>query len=315
MLELFDLLRDKKRQYNVASCLLLTGESGSGKSAIAKHYLEKNPIVEEKDRKHIPVLHYELRTISTPQEFIRSLLIAVGDPQQGQNARNYSTLYDRLLVLLKVTGVELLILDEVQVIIERRSAKVVTGIADLFKDLIKDTQIPIVFMGMPWSSHLVDSNQQLKGRISYRFSIPPYRISSKPFRDDYRRLLMMLSNAYEFDKKIALEETSISLRIFCATSGNLRATANLFRDALIMSEMKNISVDLNLLSEVMELYGVPPEENPFLLDLEKLELRELVTHSSWNFGSKANKNSIIEAGYVVYGITKDNRVFLLTSAA
>ena len=59
-------------------------------------------------------------------------------------ARNKGELYERLITLLKVVGIELLILDEIQVIIERRSAKVVTGIADLFKDLINDTEIPII---------------------------------------------------------------------------------------------------------------------------------------------------------------------------
>ena len=179
MISLFDTLRNKKKRYGIASCLLLTGESGSGKSQLAKYYLKKNPRIECDDRTHIPVLHFELKSISTPLEFLRQLLIAVGDPQQGLGARNQSELYTRVVTLVKVTGIELLILDEIQVIIERRSAKVITGIADLFKDLIKDTKIPIVFMGMPWSEYLFDSNQQLKRRIAYRYMIPPYRIAQK----------------------------------------------------------------------------------------------------------------------------------------
>jgi len=192
MIDLFDSLRYKNNNFGVASCLLLTGESGSGKSELAKYYLKNNPNVEQPERIYKPVFHFEIKSVSTPLEFLRSILIGIGDPQLGMGAKNKSELYERLVLFLKTTGVELLILDEVQVIMERRSAQVVSGIADLFKDLIKDVEVPIVFMGMPWSEYLVDSNEQLKGRISYRYVIPPYRISEKNFRAIYRRLDLIL---------------------------------------------------------------------------------------------------------------------------
>jgi hypothetical protein len=313
MINLFDTLRHKKRHFNVASCLLLTGESGSGKSALAQYYVKNNPVVEQNERTHIPVFHFELRAISTPQDFLRALLVAIGDPQQGMGAKNKNELYDRLVLLIRSTGLELLILDELQVIMERRSAKVVTGIADIFKDLIKDTNIPIVFMGMPWSKYLVDSNPQLKRRIIYRREIPPFRISRKSELDEYRRLLKILSDAYHISNEIKLEEISVTYRIFAATNGNLSATAELIGDAYMLSKMKDAAVDFQIFADVMSSYGVADNENPFLLPLEKLELRELIVHSDWYFGYRANKNSIIEAEYAVYGIAKNNNLYTKNS--
>lgn len=315
IIKLFDDLRYKKRQFGVASCLLLTGESGSGKSALAEYYVKNNPVVERDDETHIPVLHFELKAISTPLEFLRSLLVAIGDPQQGMGARNQGELYDRLVTLIGVTGVELLILDEIQVIIERRSAKVVTGIADIFKDLIKDTEIPIVFMGMPWSKYLVDSNQQLKRRISYRYVVPPYRISQKSERDNYRRLLKMLSDAYQISGEMKLEEISNTYRIFSATSGNLSATAGLIADVYMLSCMEGRPIDLKLFAAVMRGYGVDDGNNPFIVPLEKLELRELVDYSDWYFGYRANKNSIINAEYAVFGLASGNKLVSLAHRA
>lgn len=312
MLDLFDSLRYKKINFGVASCLLLTGESGSGKSELAKYYVKNNPIKEQPERTHIPVLHFELKSISTPQEFLIALLVAIGDPQQGLGARNKGELYERLVRLLTTTRVELLILDEIQVIIERRSEKVVTGIADLFKDLIKDTEIPVVFMGMPWSEYLVDSNRQLRGRISYRYIIPPYRISTKEYRTDYRRLLKLLANAYGLSGKEKIDGLSFALRFFSATSGNLRATANLICDAYMLSKMKNKSVDRDLFASVVRDYGAHDDFNPFVLPLEKLVLRELIVHSDWNFGYRANKNAIIDAEFVEYGVAKGNKIYSLT---
>lgn len=311
ILDLFDLLRRKKRHFNVASCLLLVGESGSGKSEIAKYYVKKNPVQEQKTRTHIPVLHFELKAISTPRELLRSLLIKIGDPQQGMGARNKGELHDRLVILIKLTGVELLILDEIQVIIERRSHSVITGIADLFKDLIKDTEIPIVFMGMPWSKYLIDSNKQLKNRISYRYTIPPYRITKIEDRNDYRKLLKMLSDAYKLSGKISLEKDEIPYRFFSVTEGNLSLTVRLISDAYILSSLEKKDINIELFAFVMSTYGVSDEDNPFLMKFNKLVFKELTIHSDWNFGAKASKNSIIKAEYVEYGITENKRFYTI----
>jgi len=311
MLDLFDTLRLKKKNYGVASCLLLTGESGSGKSELAKYYVKNNPVIEQDERTHIPVLHYELRSVSTPEEFLKSLLVAIGDPQLGRGARNKGELYARLVTLVRTVGVELLILDEIQVIIERRSAKVVTGIADLFKDLINDTEIPIIFMGMPWSRYLVESNRQLERRISYRHIIPPFRVSSKEDRDNYRRLLKCLADTYGLSEKIKLEEVIMALRCFGATNGNFAVTANLVRDTWLMSEMDNKKVDIQLFADVLSSYGIDDQDNAFLLPMEKLVLKELIVHSDWHFGYRANKNAIIDAEYVEFGVSKTKKVYCL----
>lgn len=315
LLGLFDLLRNKKLRFGVASCLLLTGESGSGKSELAKQYLRKNPVEERSEYTHIPVLHFELKSVNSPEEFLRGLLVAVGDPQLGSGARNKSELYQRLVLHLRTTRVELLILDEIQVIIEKRSAKVIAGIADLFKDLIKDTEIPIVFMGMPWSTYLVDSNNQLKGRISYRYTISPYRISKKEYLDDYRRLLRLTADAYGFPKEFRIEKIANTLRIFSATEGNLRATSNLLADVYIMSKMESKKVSLDLFSRVVSAYGLDDLYNPFVLPIEKIELRELIHHSDWNFGCRRNKSPMVSASYVVFGVTPNSQVFKLHGVA
>ena len=62
---LFDSLREKKSRFDVASCGLITGESGSGKSQLAKRYFQKNQPLEEENRRRIPVFHYELKEAST----------------------------------------------------------------------------------------------------------------------------------------------------------------------------------------------------------------------------------------------------------
>lgn len=312
---LFDSLRDQHKKHGAVSCVLITGESGSGKSEIAARYLKKNPEVQESERIFKPVIWYELKSVSTRKGFIQKLLVAIGDPQMGMGAVNEDELYDRLVRLCSVIGLELLILDEIQVIIERRSLSVLSGLADLFKDLIKDLNIPIVFMGMPWSKYLIESNKQLSGRISYRHTIPPFRASIPSYLSEYRKLLKKLSDYYEFPEKLEMYGKVMALRIFSFSSGNLRDTVILVRDVYIHSLQQSKGVTIGTFRRVVRGYGVEDEINPFSIDLDKLRLREMVCHSDWRFGSRSKEKSIIDGEYAVYGISKDTKIFTIDRVA
>lgn len=307
MLQMMDSLRRKKSEFGVASCMLITGESGCGKSELAKYYLKNNPVVEEHERTRIKVMHYELKSVSTPRDLLISLLIAIGDPQKGKNARNQDDLFERLMILIAAVGLELLILDEIQVIIERRSQQVLTGLADLFKDLIKNTNIPIVFIGMPWSKYLFSANRQLERRVKYRYQFPVFRVSTKTERDDYRKFLKLLVKSY--DLAIQLEKLELTYRVFAATDGVLSSTVELVSDASILSKMNNEPIDISLLAKTLRSYGVSDSENSFLININNLTIRELVKHSDWEFNSRPNKNAHVKGEYCVYGISNDGKLF------
>lgn len=310
LLNIFDYLREKNKSFGEASCVLITGESGCGKSELAKQYLKQYPSYEEPERTVIPVLHFELRAVSTPVEFLRAILIAMKDPQNGEG-RNAGVLFERFIVLSKVVGIELIILDEIQVIIERRSQKVVTGLADLFKDLIKETGIPIVFMGMPWSEYLINSNPQLGGRVAYRYTISPYKVSDSTGFTNYRKLLKALSNHYRFPGALKLESKETAYRMFAFSEGNMRQTIRVIHDAYIKSVIAKSDVDLSLFSEVVSEYGLPRDRNAFSLPLNQLIIREMISHSDWKFGTSANKNAILEAEFCNFKLSDDLRVISL----
>ena len=137
----------------------------------------------------------------------------------------------------------------------------------------------------------------------------------KHYREEYCSLLKILAIAYSFKDEIELHELSIALRFFSATNGNLSSTVDLVRDASIMSKEEERTKDESLFSDVIKSYGVADELNAFILPLEKLQLRELLNHSDWHFGYKANKNSIIDAEYATYGVTKSKKIYPINSVA
>ena len=48
---------------------------------------------------------------------------------------------------------------------------ILSSLADMFKDLIDDTQIPIVLIGAPWIGRLLESNPQLDVRVIHRVNL------------------------------------------------------------------------------------------------------------------------------------------------
>ena len=112
-----------------------------------------------------------------------------------------------------------------------------------------------------------------------------------------------------------LEEIHTTYRIFAATNGNLSATVNLISDVYMLSRMEKKPINLNLFSDVLSSYGVDDRENSFLLSLDQLELHELIIHSDWRFGYRANKNSIISAEYATYGISTGGKVYCMDGVA
>lgn len=311
MLDLFDYLRLKNSKFGVVSCALITGESGSGKSAIAERCLAKNPRVEEEERTRIPVFYYEFKTVNTPKDFYMEALLEIGDPSPKNSRETAPDLRRKLNKLIKVTKVELIILDEIQVFFEGRSRAALPGLADVFKDLIKDSSVPVVFMGMPYSKYLFDSNKQLRTRVSHEYTMPVYRVSTKPHFNEYRRLLKMLGSAHGLADMVTLEEVSVAFRIFCYTRGNLRATAELISDFKIDGQLGLARSSVDGLGDVLKTRGRSDKHNPFFVPIEKLTLSELVTHTDYRVGARSNAKAVIDAEYIDYGVTDDNKLYSL----
>jgi len=313
MLDLFDYLRLKNSEFGAVSCALIMGESGSGKSAIAERYLAKNPRVEEEERTRIPVFYYEFKTVNTPKDFYTEALLEIGDPSLRSSRETASDLRRKLNKLIEVTKVELIILDEIQVFFEGRSRAALPGLADVFKDLIKDSAVPVVFMGMPYSKYLFEANEQLRTRVSHKHLVPVYKASTKAHFNDYRRLLKMLGKAHQVSDIVSLEEVTVAFRIFCHTRGNLRATAELISDFKIDCQIGQARRSIHGLGDVIKNLGCSDSQNPFLVPKEKLRLSELVTHTDYLVGARPGAKAVVDAEYTEFGVTEDNKLYNLVS--
>lgn len=308
-LKFFDELREKKRKFNKASCGIITGESGSGKSAIAKYYLELNPIVEEEELTRIPVMYHKLRSVANEKDFYIEALGVLKAPEI-RKSDNKNELRKQLNRLIKTTNVELIIFDETQVIVQNRSKAIIPSLADMFKDLIDDTNIPIVIMGMPWTKYLLFYSEQLRTRVSYEDEFPTFSWHTPTQQKEYRILLKMLCGVYGISSDLKLDSKEMAARIFCFTKGNMRVTVELLDDFRIKCQMHSLKQSLNVLAEVVrERKPHSNIINPILAPVGKLQANELMRPSDYKIGSRNQEKALVEPEYATYGVTDDWKLY------
>lgn len=308
-LKLFDELRIKKKKFNKASCVLITGESGSGKSALAKYYLKLNPIVQEEELTRIPVMYHKLWSVASEKDFYIEALNVLRAPEVRKRD-NKNELRKQLNRLIKTTKVELIIFDEVQVIVQNRSKSIIPSLADMFKDLIDDTEVPVVIMGMPWTKYLPVYSEQLRTRVSYEDEFPTYSMKSNMQQREYRILLKMLCGVYDVSSELKLDSREMALRIFCFTKGNMRLTVNLLDDFRIKCEMYSLQQSVKVLAEVIDSYmPCAKMANPILAPIGRLRVDELTRSSDYKIGLRNQENALIEPEYTTFGITDEWRLY------
>ncbi len=279
-------------------CVLVTGETGTGKSEFIKKYLAKYHRVEEVERTKVPVLVSLLPKARHPKPVVSQLLRDLGDPLGGTGG-DTEQLTDRLITLLKGTGTEIIILDEFQHAIETKSNKVVYDIADWIKTLINKAKIPIVLFGLPWSSYVLDVNHQLARRFSMRHELINYTL------DDFEYFQMFIQKIQEqlLDKvgiecKEELWKSDFAFRLFAASSGNISDLMNkVIKPAaseVVRSQGNLLTID-HLAKSAKRHMGVLDEENPFIIKLKDIKATQQSSSSYWNSKAGKRKSCVVDA--------------------
>ncbi|MDX2369519.1 MAG: TniB family NTP-binding protein [Colwellia sp.] len=275
-------------------CILVTGESGVGKSSLIEKYKKDHPRVELEYRTQVPVLVTSLPVTKSDKAVIAHLLCALGDPSEGK-VGTAPDLTRRFIKLLRQVGVELIIIDEFHHAIELQSETVIYKVADLLKYIISESNIPMVLFGMPQSTHVFTANSQLSGRFNRRKKIPLY---TKDNFEDFREFLKRVDKKLPFKELSGLSEEEFSFRLFAASGGNLRHLMKglLKRAAIkaINNGLPNIPLDY-LANEYLDNYDPDRKKNPFLLALSDIEIEYCTKESYWDYEAKKGHKKVIPA--------------------
>ncbi|MBO1256692.1 TniB family NTP-binding protein [Alteromonas sp. 5E99-2] len=286
---------------HLPTCMLVTGETGVGKTTFIEQYMKNNPrstlVSEEDERTIIPVLYCELPKAKHPKPVAVELLKRLGDPVKASGDAN--SLLDDIADLLSKTKVELIIIDEFQHAIETTNKEVLKEIGEYLKRLINKAKVPIAFFGMPWSTPIFEVNSQLKRRVrKSKFKIQNFSLDTF---DEFQMFLEIVQEELpiEFDGSM-WEDHELAFKLFAASSGNLSD----LMEGIIMPAAIDAVIDNEDLLTVDHLAGAAEdhldfleETNPFNMNLRDIEAKQQVQDSYWNSDAPKNALRVEEAQY------------------
>ncbi|MDO3380897.1 TniB family NTP-binding protein [Gilvimarinus algae] len=296
----FDMLRRVPYVSEGNLNLLLTGESGLGKSELLKRYERRNFRVDEGFRTRVPVLYVNIRSPKTMKAFLSEILISLGDPQNGV-AKDSRTALKTLSMLCSTCGVELILLDEAQTLMQNRSLGVLATIADWVRDLADAVGVPIVLTGMPWCEGFVDSYEQISTRFGYRHRLDDYMVSKRFNR--YVTFTGKYLAALSEDNKVDVSDKDFAFRMFSHTSGRLRATTGLLNVAHELS--KEAGRPLNKQYVIGAAVLQKGDMNSFTESIGKITLQEVVSPSQWVNQKGYSRERHIPPVYDTYKVNND----------
>lgn len=254
-------------------CMLIKGDTGAGKTTLYRHYEQDYPRVETKELTTIPVLSSTIPVPATPKSLATKLLTKMGDPLAASGTLVTQTL--RLQCLLKRCGVELIILDEFQHFIDRDSNRVLQTISDWLKELLNESRIPIVLIGMPNCDLILERNSQLRRRFGVRESLEPFKWEhpdpevQRQVRTEFRRFLKTLDEQFPLIERSNLADPATAYLIYSATKGSVASVVKLLRRAVSLTILNGEEkVTLETLADAYDqcLAAERPEaKNPFVL--------------------------------------------------
>ena len=286
----FERLRINHAFSGERQCMLLTGDTGSGKSSVINHYKSKYPAIHIDGIFRHPVLVSRIPSRPTLESTIAQLLSDLGQVGTANRKLRHNdfNLTDSLISNLKSCGTELIIINEFQELVESNQGKKRNEIANRLKYLNEEAGIPIVLVGMPWAEQIAEE-PQWSSRLMVRRFIPYFKIS-----EDLKlfvRVLMGLAARMPFCEKPRLQEQDIVYALFAISKGCFRTLKQFLNEAVKQTLLSGAkSLTKQHLSIAFEVF-YPNIQNPFKLPVGEITACEVEKYSVYHTDSSSDNDA------------------------
>lgn len=208
------------RQTGIAQNLLVLGDSGTGKTSLARMFTERYPKQVLLERDVVPVLYASVPAAATIAGTVEAILAQLGDFQPDRGTISVKTA--RAVKLAKGCAVEMLLFDEAQHIQDRGKSQSQYFVGDWLKTFIDALSLPVTLLGLPRTQGLLQVNEQLRRRFSHSLSLSLESGGQEPDEEDSIALFASLAEALPLPlnpRPFGWKE--LGLRLHFATQGRI----------------------------------------------------------------------------------------------
>lgn len=244
-----------------ASCLLVYGKTGAGKSAALKFYARQFPEKRGPEGMIRRVVYLQVPSGADKHALQRRILTRLGVPIPPRATQDELTmLIDRHLRLQRV---ELLILDEMNHLADLRSSEKQYLAADMLKELTNFNSCQLVLGGLDSSLSVILNNPQLLRRRANSFEVKAYAWDDEDDREAFEDFLEEFAHAMPFREAPPLADWSEQISI---ASWGLVGISVVFLIRATEIAVQTASRDLNILHLGKAFDELKPRDtkgNPF----------------------------------------------------
>lgn len=221
-------------------CVLLTGNSGSGKTSFIKQFVSHYPVIYGDEVDIRTVIYVEIPSQASIKDLCLVILKAFEDPVDNSKLTKL-VLSEKVINFTKQAKTKLLILDEFQHLTEKSTLTKVDNLANWIKNFINVTRIPVLIVGMPESEYVLSENAQLSRRFYTRYKLEFFSLSKKRDVVVYYKFLKSLSDKLDFENSDILIEKFYSISLYYVANKNLALFMRIIRFACRIAILENVN--------------------------------------------------------------------------
>nr|WP_238333120.1 TniB family NTP-binding protein [Brevibacillus laterosporus] len=210
--------------------LFLYGYTGTGKSTLLRNeYLSKYPREVLPEVTRVPVVYLRVPVGATVKSVASAILKSLGDPLFDKGTETQLTA--RIHYFFEMCGVQFVIIDEFQHLIDKDTQKVLKKASDWLKVFAEETSTGVLLCGLPESEKIFMSNEQLDSRFERKETLEPFYYETFEQQKEFRSFLNTFDKQLPFPEQSYIAEARIAEKIFYISNGIPRYIKNLLKEA------------------------------------------------------------------------------------
>ncbi|WP_434144771.1 TniB family NTP-binding protein [Photobacterium leiognathi] len=290
----FERLRYNKHLGGEQQCMLLTGDTGSGKSRLIQEY--KQRLCSNPNESSFSLLVSRIPSKPSLPSTIIQLLKDMGHfgSTYRKGISNDQSLTESLIRCLRSKNTELIIINEFQELVEFKSGKALNEIANRLKYISEEAQVPIVLVGMPWAKKIT-TEPQWASRLLIQRELEYFKLSDKP--EYFIRFVKGLILRMPLEPSEKLFNKAVILSLFSISQGQIRKLKHFLDEALKLAMLEEQSeITPHSFITVFSMW-YPNQINPFKQKAEEIIGQEVKAYSYYDSGADNEFEAIIPTQY------------------